>query len=108
MASNRVSRKNALSVAEAIKMFFKQERLSGPHNSYRISLAWDQASGAAKYTVKRFFREGRLYITVDSSVVRNQLSFQRTALIERMNSILKEDEMFISDDSDPIKELIIK
>lgn len=108
MGSNRVTRKDAVSIADAIKLLLKKERLAAPHNAYRISLAWDMASGAALYTVKRFYRDGKLYITVDSSVVRNQLSFQKAALIDKMNRILSEDELFISGDSSPIKELVLK
>lgn len=108
MGSNRVTRKEAVSVAQAIKLLLSREHMASAHNSYRISLAWDQASGAAKYTVKRYYREGKLYITVDSSVVRNQLLFQKTALIEKMNHILGNDEMFIQSVTPPVQELILK
>ena len=108
MGSNRVTKKEAVSVADAIKIFLQRERLAPAHNTYRIALAWDQASGAAKYTIKRFYRDGKLFITVDSSVVRNQLSFQKQALIDKMNHILEEDEMFIPSLNPPIQELILK
>lgn len=108
MGSNRVTRKDAVSIADAIKLWLSQARLAPQHNSYRIALAWDQASGAAKYTIKRYYRDGKLFITVDSSVVRNQLSFQKKALVEKMNRILEEDELFISRGLPAIRELILK
>ena len=60
--------------------------------------------------MRRFFRDGRLYITVDSSVVRSQLSFQRQALLDKVNALLAEDELFIHDPSGEgvVKELILK
>jgi len=108
---SRVSRKNAVPLGELIQEFLKSSRLSYGHNTQRIFAAWDAASGAGRYTVRRFFRDGRLYITVDSSVVRSQLSFQRAALLEKVNALLAEDELFICDRSASggvVKELILK
>ena len=60
--------------------------------------------------MRRFFRDGRLYVTVDSSVVRSQLSFQRQALLDKVNALLAEDDLFIRDrtEGDVVKELILK
>ena len=75
-----------------------------------MDTAWDAASGAARYTVRRFYRDGKLYITVDSSVVRSQLSFQRDALLKKINALLAEDSLFTRDDARVgfVKELILK
>ena len=85
-------------------------KLTSGLNTQRIFAAWDAASGAGRYTVRRFFRDGRLYITVDSSVVRSQLSFQRDTLIEKINALLAQDELFTRDDARVgiVKELILK
>ncbi|MCQ2157567.1 MAG: DUF721 domain-containing protein [Bacteroidales bacterium] len=110
MEKNRVSRKTAVSVGDSILMALKEMRVSATHNTHRIFAAWDDASGAGPYTVKRFFRDGKLYITVSSSVIRNQLYFQKDALIEKINAILNGDPLFIKDDSHVglVKELILK
>ena len=107
---SRVSRKSAVPLGELIQEYLKASRLAGGHNTQRIFAAWDAASGAARYTVRRFFRDGRLYITVDSSVVRSQLSFQRDTLIEKMNALLAQDELFTRDDPrvGVVQELILK
>ena len=107
---SRVSRNSAVPLAELIQEYLQSSRLAGGHNTQRIFAAWDAASGAARYTVRRFFRDGRLYITVDSSVVRSQLSFQRQALLDKVNALLAEDELFIRDPSGEgvVKELILK
>lgn len=95
---------------EVVNMYIKSMKLSAGLNTHRIFAAWDDASGAASFTLKRFFRDGKLYITLNSSVVRNQLSFQKDALLEKMNGILAKDELFTSDDSrvSYVKELILK
>ena len=107
---SRVARKTAVSLSEAIQEYLKAAKLTSGLNTQRIFAAWDAASGAGRYTVRRFFRDGRLYITVDSSVVRSQLSFQRDVLIEKINALLAQDELFTRDDARVgiVKELILK
>ena len=105
---SRVARKTALPLEELIHEFIRTSRLTPGLNTRRIFAAWDAASGAARYTVRRFFRDGKLYITVDSSVVRSQLSFQRDALLDKVNALLAQDELFTGDGSPAVQELILK
>lgn len=95
---------------EVVSMYIKSMKLSAGLNTQRIFSAWDEASGAGSFTLKKFFRDGKLYITLNSSVIRNQLSFQKDVLIEKMNGILSEDELFTKDDARVsfVKELILK
>ena len=95
---------------EVVSMYIKSMKISSGLNTQCIFSAWDDASGAARFTLKKFFRDGRLYVTLSSSVVRNQLSFQKDALIEKMNGILAENELFSKDDPRVtfVKELILK
>ena len=106
----RIARKKALDMEEVVSMYIKSMKLTAGLNTQRIFAAWDDASGAAPYTLRRFFRDGRLYITLSSSVVRNQLSFQSDVLVEKMNAILAEDGLFTKDDPrvSYVKELILK
>ena len=106
----RLARKQAISMEELIPLYIKSMKLSSGLNTQRIFAAWDEASGAAPFTLKKFFRDGRLYITLNSSVIRNQLSFQSDALVEKMNSILSRDELFMKDDPrvSYVRELILK
>lgn len=110
MEKNRIQRKEAVSLGDALMLMLKDLHLGASHNTQRIFEAWDTASGASRYTVKRFFRDGKLYITVDSSVVRSQLSFQKDAILEKINSLLEQDPLFIRDDRTVsfVKELILK
>lgn len=106
----RIARKQAISMEELIPLYIKSMKLSSGLNTQRVFAAWDEASGAAPFTLKRFFRDGRLYITLSSSVVRNQLSFQSAALVEKINSILSRDDLFLKDDPrvSYVNELILK
>ena len=106
----RIKRKNAISLGSAIQEFLRESRLSSGLNTRRIFSAWDDASGAGPLTLKRFFRGGKLYITLRSSVVRSQLAPQKQLLIDKMNAILSSDECFSPDDPNVswIQDLILK
>lgn len=105
-----MQRKTALSIGDAIKDFLKQNKLASGLNTQLIFRAWDEASGAGKYTLKKYYREGNLYITLSSSVVRTQLSFQKDILKDKINEILSSEDLFTSDGAPGgfIKELILK
>lgn len=110
MDSYRIKRKNALPLSSAIREYLEQSRLSSGLNTRRIFAAWDEASGAGPLTLKRFYRSGKLYITLSSAVVRSQLAPQRDALVDKMNDILSRDELFLREDPSVgwIEELILK
>jgi hypothetical protein len=107
---SRVARKTALPLSELIQEYLRTSKLTSGLNTQRIFAAWDAASGAGRYTIRRFFRDGKLYITVDSSVVRSQLAFQRDTLLAKVNALLAQDELFTrgEGESDTVKELILK
>ena len=105
-----IRRKEALSMEEVVDEFIKSAKLASGLNTQRIFAAWDECSGAGPFTLQRYFRSGTLYITLKSSVIRNQLSFQKDALIERMNAWLSGDRLFTSDNRTAgyIKNLVLK
>ena len=105
-----VRRKEALTMEEVVEEFIKSMKLASGLNTQRIFAAWDECSGAAQFTLKRFFRGGTLYITVSSSVVRNQLFVQKEALIEKMNARLSGDPLFTSDNRTvgAVKDLVLR
>lgn len=107
---SRIERKQAQSIGDALKAYLKAYHLTPKINTRRVFEAWYQASGAASFTTRLFFRDGILHVTLNSSAARSQLQFQSAALIDKMNAILSNDELF--DGSDPVvgyvKELKLK
>jgi hypothetical protein len=105
-----IRRKEALTMEEVIEEYIKSAKLASGLNTQRIFAAWDACSGAGPFTLKRYFRSGTLYITLNSSVIRNQLSFQKTELVEKMNATLAGDRLFTSDNRTVgyIQELVLK
>ena len=92
-----LEKKNAVSVNSLISAYIKEMGLAPGLNTQRIFAAWDNCSEAGPFTLKRFFRSGTLYITLNSSMVRDQLSFQKEILVEKMNAYLAHDELFTDD-----------
>ena len=105
-----IRRKEALTMEEVIEEYIKSAKLASGLNTQRIFAAWDACSGAGPFTLKRYFRSGTLYITLNSSVIRNQLSFQKAELIEKMNATLAGDRLFTSDNRTVgyVQELVLK
>ena len=95
---------------EVISRYIKSMRIAAGLNSQRIAAAWEACSGAGPYTLRRYYKGGKLYITLSSSVVRNQLFLQKDVLIEKMNAFLAQDALFTSDNKTVgfIQELILK
>ena len=110
METYRIKRKNAVPLSAAIRDYLKEAHLTAGLNTRRIFAAWDEVSGAAPFTIKRFFRSGRLYITLSSSVVREQMKGRREFLIERINARLAGDEFFSTDDCNVswVEDIVLK
>ena len=105
----RIHRKEAVGMDQVLQEFIRSMKLTSGLNTQRVFAAWDACSGAAPYTLKRFYRGGKLYITLSSSVIRNQLYFQTEALVEKMNAFLAEDTLYTTEEgSAPIQQLILK
>ena len=60
--------------------------------------AWDAVSGAAKWTISRYCRNGILYCSISSSVVRSRLFLDRKDILEKINAFLRDDGLFVKDD----------
>ena len=110
METYKIKRKNALPLASAIKDYLRDAHLTTGMNTRLIFKAWDDVSGAAPFTLKRFFRNGKLYITLNSSVVISQLSARKEFLKEMINDRLSRDELFEQEDINAnwVEEIILK
>lgn len=106
----QIHRKEAIGMDQVVREYIQSMKLTAGLNTQRVFAAWDACSGASAYTLKRFFRGGKLYITLGSSVIRSQLYFQRDVLVEKMNAFLAKDGLFTGEDPTVgyVKELILK
>lgn len=106
----QIHRKEAMTMEEVVSAYIKQMKIAAGLNTQRIYAAWDACSSAAPYTMRRYFRGGKLFITLSSSVIRNQLLFQKDALVEKMNEYLSKDPLFTQDNNSVsfVQTLILK
>lgn len=107
---SRVRRRKAVGMEALIRDYLGRSGLGRALDLRRICKAWEEASGAGRYTSRVFFKSGTLYATMSSSVARSQLLFRKDELTRRINSILAEDPLFngAPDGEEYVKELIIK
>ena len=59
----------------------------------RIFGAWDLVVGdaGARATTGKFFRDGILYCTINSSIIRTQLYYRKEEIVQQMNKLLSSD-----------------
>lgn len=109
-SSGRLGRKDAYSMDELISSYIKEMKLVNGLNRQRIFEAWDQVSGAGKYTVGRYIRGGVLYCSISSSVVRSRLYFQRARIKDLINEFLRNDELFVKDTGkdEYVKDIVLR
>lgn len=108
---NKMRRQEAVGMDELVREFIKEMRLSAGLNRQRIGEAWNEVSGASGYTLGVNFADGTLYCTLSSSIVRNQLYFQKDFILRGINEMLKKDELFIWDwgkKGDCVKVLVLR
>ena len=110
MDSYRIKRKNAIPLSSAIREFIEGSRLRPGLNTHRIFEAWDAVSGAGPFTIRKFYRSGKLYVTFRSSVISSQLYPRRELLVEKINEYLSRDELFSPEDASVswVKEIVFK
>ncbi|MCQ2143635.1 MAG: DUF721 domain-containing protein [Bacteroidales bacterium] len=107
----RIARKYPQQMADVIGDFIKELKLSNGVNVRCIFKAWDEVSCASRYTSGRNFRDGILYITLSSSVVRSALSFQTDAMAAAMNEKLSKDTLFVREafpDENYVKKIVLR
>ena len=105
---SRLRRKEAVGMERLVQDFIKEMKLSSGINSQRAMEAWNTVSGAARYTLDVYVNKGVLYVTLNSSMARNQLYFQRDALVEKMNGFLEKDPLFIKGAGPAVKNIVLK
>ena len=102
-------RKDAVGMEQLVQDFIREMKISSGLNRQRAAEAWNIVSGASRYTLDVSLEKGILYVTLNSSVARNQLYFQRDALKDKINEFLANDELFVKNSSSPaVRSIVLK
>lgn len=82
-------REKAKPVSEVLQEYLRQEGLETPLAEHRLIASWPQAVGrlAASYTTSLEIRSQVLYVSVNSSALRQELLMGRRILVEKLNTL---------------------
>jgi hypothetical protein len=106
---NRLRRKDAVGMEQLVQDFIREMKISSGVNRQRAAEAWNVVSGASRYTLDVSLDKGILYVTLNSSMARNQLYFQRDVLKQRMNEFLENDGLFVKKPGTPaVRSVVLK
>ena len=84
---------NNQSLKEVIEQMLNTYRLKGKLNEVEIINSWEGIVGKmiAKHTSEIYVRNKKLFVHLDSSVVREELSYAREKLLKSLNDVVGED-----------------
>lgn len=105
---NRLRRKEAVGMEQLVQDFIREMKIASGVNNQRAVEAWNKVSGASGYTLDVSLDKGILYVTLSSSLVRNQLYFQRDVLVSRINECLESDSLFVKGNGPAVRNVILK
>lgn len=104
-----MERKEPSSMEELMPQLLRVMRLSSGMDEQLVMRAWDKVTGAGPYTLSKSMKNGALYCSISSSVVRNQLFYNRLAIVEAINNEVKADPLYNGRQGrEPLKILILK
>ena len=85
-----MKRENTQLIKAIIEEFIKEEHLEEGLNRTRLFKAWDLVVGevGAKATTNKYFKDGTLYCTINSSMLRTQMYYRKEDIIAHINKML--------------------
>lgn len=83
-----MKRNNAEQIGDVLRQFLRQQGLETPLNEYRLVDAWKDVVGPVitRYTMNLFIKNQVLYVSLSSSVIRQELMMGREMLIRNLNA----------------------
>lgn len=78
---------NELNIDDAIKQFFKSQKLEIPIQQQSVINHWAEIVGEviAEHTTNMFFKDGKLHVKISESCWRTELSYMRTKIKDKVN-----------------------
>lgn len=74
-------------LGEVIRELIETYRLEGKLNEIKVVHSWEKVVGGliAKYTKDIYIKKGKLFVKVDSPALKNELTYNSSVIIERLN-----------------------
>ncbi len=88
-----MQRNKTQSIAEAIRAYLKESRLEKPLKERQLLQSWESLLGksVARATTRIYLKEGKLFVHLSSSVVRNELYMLQEEIVRKLNEAAGED-----------------
>ena len=83
-----MKRNNTEQIGDVLRQFLRQQGLETPLNEYRLVDAWKDVVGPVitRYPTNLFIKNQILYVSLSSSVIRQELMMGREMLIRNLNA----------------------
>lgn len=84
---------NTKRLSEVLKLFKDKKNLSDGLNQVEVQRAWSEQMGPAieKHTLKTYLKKNTLFVRLDSAVLREELSYGKTKIINNLNESIGEE-----------------
>jgi predicted nucleic acid-binding Zn ribbon protein len=88
-----MERSNTQSIAEAIRAYLKESKLEKPLKERQLVRSWETLLGksVSRATSKIYLKDGKLFVHLNSSVVKNELFMLQDEIIKKLNDAAGED-----------------
>jgi predicted nucleic acid-binding Zn ribbon protein len=82
-----MERSKTQSIAEAIRAYLKESKLEKPLKERQLVSSWESLLGrsVARATSKIYLKDGKLFVHLSSSVVKNELYMLQDEIIRKLN-----------------------
>ena len=79
---------NTQTIASVIKDYLKEAQIEGKLKEVQVVNSWEELVGKviARRTNRIYIKNGKLYLYMNSSIVKNELLMHREGIIERINT----------------------
>ena len=79
---------NTQTIASVIKDYLKEAQIEGKLKEVQVVNSWEKLVGKAiaRRTNRIYIKKGKLYLHMNSSIVKNELMMHREGIIERINT----------------------
>lgn len=80
-------RNKYIKLGDAISQLFKEEKLDEKYSIHAIRNAWEEIAGKliANHTREIRYHQKVLFVAINSDVIRNEISYNKKALIDKIN-----------------------
>ena len=82
-----MKRKKARPIGDLVRQYLRDEGLETPLNQHRLISSWGEVmgNGILTYTGELFIKNQTLWVKINSSVLRQELSIGRNQIVRRLN-----------------------